>query len=96
MRGKRGSVARAAAHARCPPASITCEPLDAATFFFLAGPLPVPGLAGRFLLREGAPAGDEVAAGIRLAISPPPGPSTGQERERAVPSPSVGSAAQSQ
>lgn len=71
MRGKWGSVARAAAHARCPPASITCEPLDAATFFFLAGPLPVPGLAGRFLLREGAPAGDEVAAGIRLAISPP-------------------------
>jgi len=91
MRGKRGSVARAAAHARCPPGSITCEPLDAATFFFLAGPLPVPGLAGRFLLREGAPAGDEGAAGIRLAISPPPGRARG--KNGSAPSPPPQSAA---
>lgn len=69
------------------PPPITCEPPAAATFFFLAGPLPVPGLAGRFLLLAGAPpAGEEeeeeaAAAGSRLAIALP----VRRHRERPLP-----------
>lgn len=69
--GRGGEKQVTTAHARCPtPLTITCEPPGAVAFFFLAEPPPVPGLAGRFLLRGAAPAGDEAAAGTRLAMPP--------------------------
>lgn len=58
-----------------PPLTITCEPPGAVAFFFLAG--PVPGLAGRFLPRDAAPAGEEAAAGTRLAMRPRSAPGPG-------------------